>query len=59
MDLKKGGYGAMLKEQKKIKENEEFIMEELRQHEGWGEVKIKNGYIVEARKKVIILGRNK
>lgn len=49
----------MLKEQKKIKENEDFIMKELRQHEGWGEVKIKDGYIVEARKKVIILGREK
>lgn len=49
----------MLKEQKKIKENEDFIMKELRQHEGWGEVKIKDGYIVEARKKVIILGRER
>lgn len=48
----------MLKEQKKIKENEDYIMKELRQHEGWGEVKIKNGHIIEARKIVTIVGRN-
>lgn len=41
----------------KVKENEKMIMQELRKHEGWGEVKIKNGVIIEARKKVIILGR--
>lgn len=49
----------MLKEQKRIVENEKAIMEELREHEGWAEIKIKGKYIVEARKKVTILGRKR
>ena len=49
----------MLNEEKKIKENEKYIMEELREHDGWAEIKIKNKYIIEARKKVAILGRKK
>lgn len=47
----------MLNEEKKIRENEKYIIEELREHDGWAEIKIKNKHIIEARKKVVILGR--
>ncbi|WP_187099966.1 hypothetical protein [Fusobacterium hwasookii] len=37
-----------------IERNEKYILEEIKKHEGWCEVKIKNGYIIEANKKVPI-----
>ena len=33
-----------------IERNEKYILEEIKKHEGWCEVKIKNGYIIEANK---------
>ncbi len=38
----------------KIEINEKYLLEEIKQHDGWCEVKIKNGYIIEANKKVPI-----
>lgn len=37
-----------------IERNERYILQELKRHDGWSEVKIKNGYIVEANLKVPI-----
>lgn len=37
-----------------IEQNEENLIKELKKHNGWGEVKVKNGYIVEVNKKVKI-----
>lgn len=48
-----------MQEKKKIEENEKLILKELRQHDGWGEIKIKGGYFVEARKRVPICPRKK
>ena len=41
-------------EETNIEKNEKYILEEIKKHEGWCEVKIKNGYIIEANKRVPI-----
>lgn len=41
-------------EETNIEKNDKYFIEELRQHTGWAEVKIKNGYIVEVNLKVSV-----
>ncbi|KXA13301.1 hypothetical protein HMPREF3206_01473 [Fusobacterium equinum] len=40
--------------EKQIEKNEKYLIEEMKKHDGWCEVKIKHGYIIEANKKVPI-----
>lgn len=37
-----------------IEKNDKYLVEKLREHTGWAEVKIKNGYIIEVHLKVNI-----
>ena len=40
--------------EEKMEKGMKSILEEIKKHEGWCEVKIKNGYIIEANKRVPI-----
>lgn len=37
-----------------IERNDKYFLQKLREHTGWAEVKIKNGYIIETNLKVSI-----
>lgn len=41
-------------EEKQIEKNEKYILQEIKKHDGWCEVKVKHGYIIEANKRVAI-----
>lgn len=41
--------------EQKLIETEKFILEEVKKNNGWSEVKVKDGYIIEGKKKVEIL----
>lgn len=46
-------------EEKQIEKNEKYLIEEIKKHDGWCEVKVKHGYIIEANKRVAIKKLNK
>ncbi len=41
-------------EEKQIEKNEKYLIEEIKKHDGWCEVKVKHVYIIEANKRVAI-----